>query len=407
MKKGRGSKDLPRRNLRHGMIERESTRGFVLPAAVVALVLVGVLVTGGFYLARQETRVGVASLRAGTAFYLAERGAMETMSRWDMTRFGALAQWNTATVADTVDEGIWSVNVTRMSSRLYFLLATGSATAGRSVYGSATRMLGIVARLRTADLEPKAALTTVNSLRLGGSATVIGHDQPPGSWPGLCDPAGASKPGVLIDDLDNISYSGNAYTLEGDPPALEDENLTTDDLMTFGDLTWDELVALATKVYPPGASTITQLAPDSVNVNGSWECNTAPRENWGTPRDPTGVCGSYFPIIYSQGNLKIAASDAGQGIMLIEGDLEITGGHEFYGPVIIKGTLKTTGTGGHFNGGVIAANVDLESSTVLGDALVQFSRCAIQRAVLNNSDLTRVRPLAQRSWVDLSSVASG
>ena len=93
--------------------------------------------------------------------------------------------------------------------------------------------------------------------------------------------------------------------------------------------------------------------------------------------------------------------------MLISGDLEVSGGHEFYGPVIIKGTLTTTGTGGHFNGGVIAANVNLESSTVLGDALIQYSTCAVTRAVLNNPALTQVRPLERRSWVDLSSVISG
>lgn len=72
----------------------------------------------------------------------------------------------------------------------------------------------------------------------------------------------------------------------------------------------------------------------------------------------------------------------------------------------MKGTLSTAGTGGHVQGGVIAANVDLDTSTVLGNALVQFSSCAVTRAVLNNDDLTRMRPLAQRSWVDLSNVGT-
>jgi hypothetical protein len=72
--------------------------------------------------------------------------------------------------------------------------------------------------------------------------------------------------------------------------------------------------------------------------------------------------------------------------------------------LVVKGTLSTTGTGGHVQGAVIAANVDLDTSTVLGNALVQYSGCSISRAVLNNSNLTRLRPLAQRSWVDLSNV---
>jgi len=44
---------------------------------------------------------------------------------------------------------------------------------------------------------------------------------------------------------------------------------------------------------------------------------------------------------------------------------------------------------------------------VLGDALVSYSSCAVARAVLGNSALTKVRPLAQRSWVDMSSVIGG
>ena len=177
--------------------------------------------------------------------------------------------------------------------------------------------------------------------------------------------------------------------------------------MEFGDLLWDELKAMATKTYS-SYQVVTQLGPDSVSVGaGSYECRESTLSNWGDPHHPTAACGNYFPIIYAAHGLKISASDAGQGILLIDGDLEVTGGHEFYGPVIIRGTLTTTGTGGHFVGGVIAANVDLDLSTVLGNAVVQFSSCAVTRAILNNPSLTQVRPLARRSWVDLSSVISG
>ena len=57
-------------------------------------------------------------------------------------------------------------------------------------------------------------------------------------------------------------------------------------------------------------------------------------------------------------------------------------------------------------GGVVAANVDLSTSSVLGDALVSYSSCSIERAVLGNSALTKVRPIAMRSWVDLSNVVN-
>ena len=39
-------------------MEQKKQRGFALPVAVFALVIVGVLTTGGFFMARQEGRIG-------------------------------------------------------------------------------------------------------------------------------------------------------------------------------------------------------------------------------------------------------------------------------------------------------------------------------------------------------------
>jgi hypothetical protein len=84
--------------------------------------VVGVLVTGGFYLARQETRIGMASKRGTAAFYLAEQGAMEVLSEWDNGTFGSLPEWGSAVASGATEDGTWSVDVTRMTNRLFFLL---------------------------------------------------------------------------------------------------------------------------------------------------------------------------------------------------------------------------------------------------------------------------------------------
>ncbi len=386
----------------------QSRSGFALPVAVLALVAVGVMVTGGFYMARQETRIGLAAERGATAFYLAERGAMEVMCQWDPQTFGTLANWATATVADTVEEGAWSVAVTRMTDRLYYLQSTGAVTEGSAVFGTATRTMGFVARLNSAEVIPKAALSTVGEIRVQGSMEIIGHDQNPSAWSGYCSAPGPSKPGILIDDLSNITEVGNALTVDGSPAEAQDPTLTSDTLLTFGELGFDDLAAMADKVYAPNTK-IRQLTPDSVSVGGAWTCKTSLKDNWGTPAKPGGACGGYFPIIYAQGNLEIAANALGQGMLLVEGDLEISGTHIFYGPVIIKGTLWATGggTGGHFMGGVIAANVVYEESRITGNAVIEYSSCAVNRAILNNSSLTRIRPLTRRNWVDLSALAGG
>jgi CHAT domain-containing protein len=59
----------------------------------------------------------------------------------------------------------------------------------------------------------------------------------------------------------------------------------------------------------------------------------------------------------------------------------VSGGFEFYGPVIVRGKLEVVGqSGSKLNGAVMAANVDLDQSTVLGDATVRYSNCVITRA---------------------------
>jgi hypothetical protein len=208
----------------------------------------------------------------------------------------------------------------------------------------------------------------------------------------------------MIDDATAVSYSGSNYSLDGNPALSQDPTLTPEKLLTFGDLAWAELVDLATVRLPDG-TTVSSTTPDSIQSGSRWFCNTGNPWNWGHPYNPAGVCGNHFPVVHIQGSAKIQSSDFGQGILLVDGDLEMRGGFTFYGPVVVRGTVRTTGTGGHFFGGLIAANVELETTTVLGDALVQFSSCAVTQALLNNAALAMASPLPQRSWVDLSNLA--
>ena len=392
------------------MFKEQSTGGFALPAAVFALVVVGVLVTGGFYLARQETRIGVASERSLEAFYMAERGANEVMSEWDMSTYGALTPWTSSYTSKAVDGGVWVAGVTKMTNRLYLILSQGVLTEGMDVLGYGHRMTAYVARMDSPTMDIGAALTTIGKLVVGGSSLINGEDSIPTVWSGLCDAPVAPKPGILIDSLSNITTEGKKHLKKGDPPVLENNALTSDSLLNYGELLWDDLTGMADKVYSDGQY-VKQMHQDSVFINGSYICATAdnwavPRFNWGDPYNPGGACGSYFPVIHGKGDLIIEASDYGQGILLVEGNLTFKGGFEFFGPVIVKGEVITEGTGGHFMGGLVAANVSLNASSVLGDAVIQYSSCAVSRAVLNSA-LTRVRPLENRGWVDLSAVISG
>jgi hypothetical protein len=386
------------------MNERRGRGGFALPVAVFAMVIIGVLVTGGFYMARQETRIGLASQNAADAFYLAETGVYQTVSSWANGTMSAIGAWNVDTLTGSATNGNWSVTVMPMTTRLYFLQSTGTVTKGGPLWSGATRQVGMIVRVSSAEMEPPAALSTQGNLTVGGSSQINGNDTNPTSWGGMCGSGPGNKPGIMIDDTTNISYSGKNYTVAGNPAAQQDTTINTASLLDFGDYTWDDLTAMAQKVYP-STVTLTSFAPDSMLSGSAYVCRETTLSNWGNPDNPNAKCGSYFPIIWGRQTLRINANHSGQGILLVDGDLEVQGGFTFYGPVYVKGEFKTAGTGGHFNGGVIAANVDLNTSTVLGNAVVTFSSCAVERAILNNSALSRAKPLAQRSWVDLSNIS--
>lgn len=391
----------------NGIMRRPAQGGFALPVAVFALVVVGVLVTGGFYMARQETRIGLSSQSAQAAFYLAERGVYSTLANWDVATFGSTSAWTVATVAGTDTDGDWSVDVMPMTSRLYFLRSTGTVTNRGELWSGATRQVGMIARIVIPNLDPPAALSTVGNLNFGGAAIIDGNDTDPGQWPGLCNSPNTNKPGVMIDDESNINFNGNesnirANQLFGSEDIGEDPNMNSDSLMTFGELDFDDLAALADKVYN---STPGGIQPDTTGG----VCRTNVASNWGEPLLNTSPCFNYFPIIHLNNPSQTwnFSTGRGQGILLVSGSIKVTGQFEFYGPVIIRGTLSTQGGGGtqHFHGGVVAANVSLDDNTVLGTADIVYSSCAIERAILNNSALAKARPLARRSWVDVSAIS--
>lgn len=379
--------------------------GFALPAAMFALVVVAVLSTGGFYLARQETRIGLASKRARAAFYSAERGAMEVMSEWDMATFGSLPTWGSATVTDSTEDGSWSVTVTRMSNRMYFLTSAGGLSQGSEVLGAAGRTLGFVARLNALELEAPAAFTARDRVRFVGKATVRGVDENPPSWPSdVCPGPLEDKAGMLTDRLSNLDYKPKNFAVSGNPPIMEDDALIDQLFQVFGDLSWDELTSMATHTVSP--RNFNQIGP-SLTSGGT--CDRSNAQNWGDPENPGAPCGSFFPMIHVRGpgTSKINGGGSGQGILLVDGDLWAGGNFVFYGLIIVKGKFETGGNGNRVNGAVMAGNADLEEQDLTGGSLLQYSSCALSRAVENNPNLTWVKPIDRRSWVDLSSLIGG
>jgi Tfp pilus assembly protein PilX len=397
---------------RENMDMRRNRAGFALPVAVFALVIVGVLVTGGFYMARQETRIGTASQNSAAAFYLAERGIYNTLANWNNPTMSAVGTWNTTTLTGTGTDGTYSVTVMPMTSRLYFLQSTGTVSKGGALWSGATRQVGMIARINTANMDPPAALTTIGALKFGGNAQIDGRDTDPSGWPSsLCTTNNVNKSGVMMTDTTLIDWSGNETTirtqqLNGSSDLAQNSTMSIGSLTTFGDMTWSDLTGMATKKYNTAPSNPAPT-PSALTLTGS--CTETASNNWGYPLNQAHPCFNFFPIIWlnNAGQTWNFSGGAGQGILLVEGNLKVTGDFQFYGPIYIKGRIETAGGGGvqHFHGGMVAANAQLEQNSVLGTADIVYSSCAVDRAITNNPALTRAKPLAQRSWVDLSAIA--
>ena len=134
----------------------------------------------------------------------------------------------------------------------------------------------------------------------------------------------------------------------------------------------------------------TSLSPSPSTTGSPAVCNRTLASNWGEPTATVPLCGSYSPIIYAPGDLSLN-NGRGQGILLVEGDLHVAGNFTFAGIVITKGAFDASHGTNNIYGTVLSSNAALDDITMAGTPQVQFSTCAVSRA-LTSSAAGAVRP---------------
>jgi hypothetical protein len=380
--------------------------GFALAAALLAMVVVGAIVTGGFFAASQEGQIGNSTRRSDEALMIAEAGMNNVLGMKNKVYYDTLA-FNTTIVAannvklavgnDTL--GTYTVNVRRLTDKVYVVTSTGTATRG-GLGSGATRTLGQIVRTLNVQFNNRSAVYSYSSVRVGGSAIISGYDTFPPAWNG-CDTT-APKAGIVTRDTVGSRETGHG-DVYGSPAEVMDTTIQAANFQQFGDITYTQLKQMANVVIP-ASSTVTGIGP--VSVGGI--CITANPLNWGEPIIATDPCYTYWPVIWAQGDLHLSSSGTGQGILLVDGNLDVTGGFTFYGVTVVQGTVSSTGTGGHLNGTVMVYDGGIlsDQTSTSGNSLVQFSSCSIQRAVNNLPGISRAFPVINRSWFDLSAVGA-
>ncbi len=375
-------------------------RGMALAVAIFALVVAGALIAGAFFAGNQEQRLGQNTLRVQQSFGAGEEALNEVVANWNPAVYNVLKiypadSFIVPTTTTGGGTGQYGGVIRKLNNQVYQIDLTGrdKASASGALFGGGARQrIGEFVRIRLLELGIGGALTTQGSIKLSGNAYVDGTDHIPAGWSSAnCDTIGdTTKAGVRAPDS-AVVQTGSGAHLSGNPPFLKDTTVNSSTFTQFGDMTYSDVAAMATIQLPGG----TYKTDPTTNAAGA--CDKTNTTNWGDGMNPSGACGSYYPIIHIAGDATLNG-DQGQGVLLVDGDLSIQGSYQFYGVVIVKGSLKTAGGGAteaHFWGAVMAQNVDLELNSLSGNATLNYSKCAIIEA-LNMTGV--VAPDRSRNW---------
>ena len=370
---------------------RSRERGMALFLVMIAIVVMGALVTGAFFAGRMDMSGGLGSSTGQQAGEAAEAGLSDIVANWPASynAFGIGGDSVLGTV--TVASGLrYTPTLTRLGGGLYYLRSKGERldAAGNVM---TTRLLGSFLRLVYPDLGIQAAVTAKGNVTVGGNADISGIDTNPSGWTGCSAPS--NKGGVRSNQT--VSVGGSA-TVSGVPPIIQNDPTVVDSIFQTP---FNTLLPLATKTINPG--NYNGLQP---SITGSPAvCNTTDPNNWGEPYAPPtpGVvtqCQSYYPIIHATGQIKLQTG-RGQGVLLADGDVELRGNFVWDGIILALGQVKTNGSGNKVTGAVLANDAQLgDLTSFIGNPTVTFSSCAVARALINSAT---VSPLAERSWVQL------
>src|SRR5689334_12577371 len=395
--------------MRHSKLNNE--RGMALAVAIFALVVIGALVAGAFYASTLEQRTGRNSIYAAEAAQVAETGPMTVLANWNQYVNNNMAVGTTTSLGGSTmlnhPELGYSVSATRLNNNIFLLTSLGTRTGG--VGDTLARStIATLAWLSFVNANAKAAVTVTKPITFNGNAfQVTGYDSIPKGWDkdslGNADPncsKGADQAGIRSATTTGAN-NGDLTKIDGAPDVVaNDPTVNSDFFNIFGDVTFDELKKNADIVI---TATTPQTPAPSLMAAAPFRCNVSDMNNWGEPERTAGyvkACSTYFPIIYASGSqLKMAGGARGQGLLLIEGDLEIVGGFEFSGLIVAKGGIKIAGTGNKITGALLAQDVDLgDKNTISGNTTLQFSSCAINKAVMGSAF---AEPIAFRSWAQL------
>jgi hypothetical protein len=373
---------------------RRHRRGFALPAAIIALVLLSVLVAGALFLSTEELRAGRTDVAAQRALSAAEWGLDRTVASWD-AQLNTRLQIGDSRVLLEWGEGSDSVEVAALRVQEHAFWITSHATSGadgRAIPARTT--IGASMRLVVPRSAVRAALTAAGAVTVDGGTVDGGEMRAPADATGVCAAlAAVGVAGIIVPDSSRVcgaSCTGSPVAgVFGAPPVATDSSLASDSTTLLGAR---EAFAARVSASLPGG----ELSPAPVVVGN--DCLRTSVLNWGDPTSG-GPCADHYPVVHVRGDAVLAAGAVGQGVLLVDGTLQLGAGARFFGLVIVANDVVVGEPGAEITGAVIAGDVDRgEGSRVAAGGAIRFAACAVRRALLGAARLTRT---PDRWWAEL------
>ncbi|MGH7533514.1 MAG: hypothetical protein ACREL4_09510, partial [Gemmatimonadales bacterium] len=270
------------------MTRRSDERGIALILAVFALVVIGALVAGVFYMAELEQRTGTNTMSGQQATEAAQAGIDYAVANFSKSWMGA-GNGNSFTIASTQlgsTGGYFSGSVTQLNGYTFLVRSFGTAQNGSGGV-LATRTMGMLFKKFIPTLNVNAPVTVSGAVDVSGSSSLNGTDANPagGSWGAACSGNTLVNQPGLRNDQTPTGHLGNISPA----PSSNDTSVAT----TMADINavFNALAASADINITSGPS----VGPVVNQTTGA--CTEAGQPgNWGDPTNSlawTGHAGVY------------------------------------------------------------------------------------------------------------------
>lgn len=360
------------------MLNNNQRRGFAIPTAVLVIMVLTIMVAGGFSIVSAERRSVADQKSQISAFRIAEQGLEVYLISRDSLITAGVLKCNPSpcqhvpgakdSVPLNVTGGVANVSLTMIrppinnQSGLYVIRSKGTETA--NAYNGSPQAVRTVAQYvlwEPIPMQVLAGWTALSGIQKNGNAGTIGGID-------LCGQEDTVA-GVVVPM--NPGYSGKTGVAVGDPPI---DTVTADSVH----IDWNAIVnqgAITPSVTIPGGSfpTAAQFADTS-----------------------------FYPIIRVNGDFSLPTS--GQGMLIVTGSFTISGSATWKGVLLVGGTITSNGNNGIQGATVSGLNVKLgipvPPATANGTKSYNFNSCEVAKANKPAGALVTLRNTWVDNWVE-------